>query len=181
VAVGLPWGLAAEVAWVPPIEVKGATPNLVGLALTRTSRFGATSLSLRADASLGAVHAPITCDRDALNDPNSECFQGTLSDDSYHPNVFGLSALVGRRLGGGRVSLYGGVGYARLAPRFRVNFTNRAGDTDRRRVEVDLDRITLTAGGTLSDVGPFALSAELHSAPADAVTGRVVLRTPLRR
>jgi hypothetical protein len=180
-AVGLPWGLAAEVSWVPPVTVKGARPDLVGLALSATARLGATALSLRADASMGVIHAPITCDREALEDPNSECHLGTLSNDSYRPNVFGLTALAGRTLGGGRVALYGAIGYAHLAPRFRVNFTNQFGDTDRRRVEVDLDRLTLSLGGTLSELGPFSLSGELHSTPADAVAGRLVIRAPLRR
>lgn len=177
VSLGLPAGFSAEVAWIPPIRVSGVRANLVGLALGNSVPLGPVyTLALRAEATLGEIRAPITCDTPALNDPNSECFQGTKSDDSYHPNILGVEATVGRRMAGGRVGLYAGVGYNRLMPRFRVNFTNRFGDTDRRRVEVDLDRLALSAGAGWMLNPSVELAAEVYTMPADAVTGRVMLR-----
>lgn len=181
-AVGLPAGFSAEVAWIPPIRVSGVRANLVGLALSKMMPLGsAYTLGLRAEASLGEIRAPITCDTPALQDPNSECFDGTKSDDSYHPNILGLEATLGRRVANGRVGLYAGVGYNRLMPRFRVNFTNRFGDTDRRRVEVDLDRLALTAGAGWTLSPGTELAGELYAMPADVVTGRVVIRRLLGR
>ena len=97
------------------------------------------------------------------------------SDDAFHPNVFGVEAAVGWRLGR-TLSPYMGAGYNRLAPRFRVNFTNQFGQTDRRRVSVDLDRAVLFAGATWRATPAFALSGEVYSAPSDAVTARLAAR-----
>ncbi|MGE0353699.1 MAG: hypothetical protein AB7I33_10155 [Gemmatimonadales bacterium] len=181
VSLGLPGRFVLEAAWVPPIRVNGARPNLVGLALTRIMPVGTVRLALRAEATLGVIHAPVTCDEDALRDPTSECFNGTVSDDSYRPNILGLELLAARAVSEGGLMLYGGVGYSHLAPRFRVNFINQFDETDRRRVEVDLDRLTLTAGATLRAGNRVGITAEVHTAPVDAVTGRVVVRTALRK
>ncbi len=181
ISVGLPARFLVELGWVPPIRVRGASANLVGLALARIVPAGAFRLAFRAEATLGVIHAPITCDSGALRDPASECLNGTVSDDSYRPNIFALEVLAARETGNGGLTLYGGAGYSHLAPRFRVNFTNRFNETDRRRVEVDLDRLTLTAGATLRLSSAIGLTAEAHAAPADAVTGRMVVRTTWRQ
>jgi hypothetical protein len=144
ISVGLPARFLVELGWVPPIRVRGASANLVGLALARIVPAGAFRLAFRAEATLGVIHAP-------------------------------------REIGNGGLTLYGGAGYSHLAPRFRVNFTNRFNETDRRRVEVDLDRLTLTAGATLRLSSAIGLTAEAHAAPADAVTGRMVVRTTWRQ
>ena len=180
-AVGLPGGFAFEAAWVPPVRLGGVKANLLSLALQRTFLLGATRLVLRGEGTVGVVHAPITCGHDALRDSTSECFNGTLSNDSYRPNIIGGEALLGRALGGGRLTLYAGAGYSRLMPRFRVNFTNQFGQTDRRRVEVDLDRLTLAAGSRWMVRQGFSLTGEIYSMPADAVTARVVGRADFGR
>jgi hypothetical protein len=161
------------------VRLAGVRANLVGLALSKAVDLGSALLALRAHGSFGVVRAPITCDDDALRDPLSECFQGTLSDDSYRPNIFGADVMVGWSLGRGKVSPYLGAGYNRLQPRFRVNFTNRAGQTDRRRVEVDLDRAVLFAGATWMAASAVGISGEIYSAPSDAVTGRLAVRLGL--
>ncbi|HTS88910.1 MAG TPA: hypothetical protein VMG41_10500 [Gemmatimonadales bacterium] len=181
IALGLPGQLVLEAAWIPPVRLNGAKANLVGLALSRIIPAGALRLALRADITIGVIHAPVTCDAGALRDPTSECFQGTLSDDTYRPNIFQTEFAAARSLSSGRLTVYGAVGYAHLAPRFQVNFTNQFGSTDRRKVEVDLDRLTLGGGGTLLIGRRTSVSGEVYSAPADAVTGRLIVRTSLNR
>jgi len=60
-----------------------------------------------------------------------------------------------------------------------VNFTNQFGELDNRRVEVNLDRLALFAGGTWEITERLGLTGELYAAPADALTGRVVMRTAI--
>ncbi|MGH7560732.1 MAG: hypothetical protein ACRENB_06915 [Gemmatimonadales bacterium] len=180
VVLTLPAGLRLEASWIPPIRLNEAKANLFGLSLgTAFPLGGSGTLGIRGHATVGKIEAPITCDDDALADVTSECYLGTRSNDSFKPNIFGVEAAVGWALGGS-LRPYLGLGYNHLAPRFRVNFTNRNGEVDRRRVTVDLDRAVLFAGATWAFASSADLSAEIYSAPTDAVTGRVAGRIRLR-
>ncbi len=180
VLLTLPAAFALEASWVPPIRVADTKANLFGIALSRTTPLGRERLrfTARAHATLGQVEGPITCDDAALQDPGSPCYQGTRSNDAFRPNIFGLEGTLSWDLGG-RVHPYLGAGYNHLAPRFRVNFVNRFGSHDRTRVVVDLDRAVLFAGATWT-ASRLALSGEIYSAPADAVTVRVMTSFRLR-
>lgn len=170
VAVG---GFLLEAGWTPPIRLNGVKSNLVSLAVARP--FALTSdltLGVRAHAVLGSLTAPVTCDDDALLDITSECFGGTRSDDRWQPGVHGVEAVLGVR---GRVRPHLGIGYTRLRPRFTVNFTNAVGDTDRRFMAVDLDRVALFAGVSTA-VGPLRATAEGYATVGDAITARLVVR-----
>ena len=176
----LPLGLALQVSWVPPVRVHGVKANLFGISLEKAfGRLDGLVAAIRAHATFGSIRAPITCDDDALQDPASECFGGTRSDDRLRPNIMGLDFAVGSSLAGGRLRPYAGAGYNRLEPRFQVNFTNQFGQLDNRRVEVNLDRLTLFGGGTWEITQRLGLTGELYAAPADAITGRLVLRTAI--
>ncbi len=137
-------------------------------------------MSLRAHGSFGIIKAPITCNDEALQDATSVCYQGTRSDDSFKPNVIGLEVAVGWRLGR-MIRPYLGAGYSHLAPRFQVNFTDQFGDTDRRKVAVDLNRGAIFAGFSWSATTAVELSGELYAVPSDAITGRLVGRIRLGR
>jgi hypothetical protein len=172
-------GFLLEAAWMPPVRVSGVKANLVSLAIARPFALrGGWALGVRAEGVLGALHAPIVCDEDALVDPTSECLGGTLSDDRWRPGVFGVEAVVG--MGKGKVRPHAGVGYTLLRPRFQVNFTNAQGVTDRRKVEVDLARAALF-GGVTFPLGTLRVTAEGYGTVGDAVVGRLVLRAPLVR
>lgn len=180
VAVALPSGFGLEASWVPPVRVKGVRANLFGLALVRAFQVGTgMRAAVRAHATFGEVRAPITCDDDALADPVSECFNGTRSDDRYRPNIFGLDASVTWAMAGGRLQPYAGAGYNRLQPRFQVHFVNQFGVLDDRRVEVDLNRGVVFGGATWHLSRQLGLTGEVYAAPADAVTGRIVVRAAL--
>ena len=181
--LGLPGGFLLEASWLPPIRLSEVKANMVGVALSRITRLGgrhATLLELRAHGSFGTIKAPITCDDAALQDAGSPCYQGERSNDTFKPNVAGVSAAVGWDVGRG-IHPYVGAGYNHLAPRFQVNFTNQFGVVDRRRVSVDLNRGVLFAGVTWQPSGRLDFSGELYSAPVDAVTGRVTIRVRLGR
>ena len=174
----LPFGLNLQASWIPPVRVNGVKANLFGISLEKAfGRPDGLVAAVRAHATFGSIHAPITCDGDALNDATSECFGGTQSDDRLSPNILGLDVAFGGSLAGGRLRPYGGAGYNRLQPRFQVNFTNRFGDVDRRKVEVDLNRLVLFGGATWQLAERLGLTGELYVAPSDAVTGRLVFRT----
>jgi hypothetical protein len=181
VVVQLPGGVALEGSWVPPVRVRGVAANLFGFAagIERALGHGGAVWGLRAHATVGKVLAPVTCPDEALDDPNSECFQGQRSDDSYHPNIFGVEGALGWPLGTGRVRPYVGLGYNHMAPHFQVNFTNQFGVTDRRRISATLDRGAIFGGAAWRVATAFDVTGEVYAVPADAVTGRLVLRYAL--
>ena len=174
-SLGLPSGFALEASYIPPVRVNGAKPSIFGVALRKSIPLGGMTLGIRGHATVGVIHAAIVCDEAALQDAVSECFNGTKSNDEYHPNIFGADASLGWSLGGGRFHPYLGAGYNVLHPRFRVNFTNQFDQVDRRRVEVDLQRAVLFAGASWFPGSRFAVSGQIYSAPTDAVTGRVAV------
>jgi hypothetical protein len=176
VAVGLPAGFVLEGSWVPPVRLNGVKADLLGVSLERSIPLGRAGslLALRAHAAFGLIQAPVTCNDAALQDPNSECFQGTRSDDRYHPNTFGAEGVVSWPIDGGRFRPFLGGGLNVLHPRFQVNFTNQFGFTDNRKVEVDLTRGAILAGATWAAVRGLAVTGEIYSSPSDAVTGRLV-------
>jgi hypothetical protein len=180
-SLGLPAGFLAELSWTPPIRVAEVRPNLLGFALSRATALGSERavLSVRGHGSVGSLRAPVTCNDEALQDAASVCYQGVRSDDSFAPNVFGLEAAVGWRLGRD-LRPYLGAGYSHLAPRFRVGFTDQFGEVDRRKVEVDLHRAALFAGFSWKATPALELSGELYAVPADAITLRVAGRIGLR-
>jgi hypothetical protein len=175
IAIGLPYGLLLEGSWVPPISLNGVTPNVGSVALGRGFGLGHGSMTagLRIFAVFGLIKGPFTCDDEDLANPNSECFQGTRSEDHYHPNTYGAEGSLGWHLAEGKVHPYVGGGVNLLRPRFQVNFVNQFGDLDTTRVETNLTR-GVVFGGVSWDAGSgFGVAGEIYAAPADAVTGRV--------
>lgn len=171
--------LVFEASWIPPVTVSGVRANLVGLAIAHPHPLGRELvLGLRIEAVFGSLHAPVTCNDAALRDPASECFGGTRSNDRWSPNIFGAEAALGRSHG--RLRPHVGVGYSFLDPRFQVDFTNAAGSTDRRQVNVNLQRAAVF-GGLTYVAARASVTAEAYSTPADAVAARVVLRALLSR
>jgi hypothetical protein len=171
--VGLPAGIAVEVSWVPPISFNDATANLFGFSLGRAFALGESiQLGVRVHATTGRIEAPITCDDEALEDPISECFNGTRSEDRYQPRALGADLTAGWSLGGGRVRPFVGTGINLLRPRFQVHFVNQFGQLDNRKVEVDLERLAMFAGMSWFPAARVGVTGQIYSAPADAVTGR---------
>jgi hypothetical protein len=172
-------GFVFEIGWIPPVAMSGVKANLISFAVAHPFRLSSSwMLGLRAHATFGSLHGSITCDAKAIADPASECYHGTISDDSWHPNVFGAEAVLGA--GTKNVRPHLGVGYTMLRPRFQVNFTSAEGSTDRRRVTVNLSRMAVF-GGVTARFNTSSITAEAYSTPEDAVSARVVVRTLLKR
>ena len=129
-SVPLPLGLALEASWIPPVRVGGVKANLFGRiagTIVRQHRRRGHGAPRARDASARfGRRLPATTTRS--DDPTSECFQGTRSDDRFSPNIFGADLAVSAPVAEGRLRPYVGAGYNRLAPRFQVNFTNSVGD-----------------------------------------------------
>jgi hypothetical protein len=124
----------------------------------------------------GSLYAPVTCDDAALRDATSICNGGTRSDDRWTPGVYGVEAAIGG--GNHRVKPHAGIGYTILRPRFQVYFTNAAGSVDRRKVEVNLERVALFAGASVR-LGALDFTGEAYGTVSDAIAGRLVVRAPL--
>ena len=167
-----------DAGWIPPVRVNGVRSNLVGVGVAReVSLGGRWSVTPRLHALVGRVRGPFTCDAEALEEATSECFEGTLSDDSWDPNVLGIEATVMHR--GGWVVPHVGLGWSSLRPRFQVNFTNSFGDVDNRRVEVDLQRFAAFGGASIT-AGSLRITGEGYYTFGDRVAARVVARLPLQ-
>jgi hypothetical protein len=170
-------GWLFEVGWIPPVTVEQVRANLVGVAVARPFAFHpGWVVSPRIHAVLGAVRAPVTCNDAALEDPGSECFNGTRSNDRWRPGIYGADLTLSR--GAGWAAFHVGAGWTALRPRFQVNFTNAQGETDRRKVEVDLTRATAFAGATLA-AGRFRMTAEGYATLEEPIALRFVARTHL--
>ena len=163
-----------DASWIPPVRINGVKSNLFGMALGWSGALSRSlTLGARAHGTFGEVNAPITCPEEALDDPTSECFEGTESDDSYKPNIFGADVRLGLGTAESRIHPYAGVGYNRLQPRFQVNFTNSAGELDDRKVTVDLNRVAVFGGLSWRLGESLGLAGEVYSTPSDAVTVRL--------
>lgn len=182
IALELPAGFVLDASWVPPVRVAEAKANLIGVALSRATVLTETLiLSVRGHSTFGRIRAPITCPEEALADSESECYQGTESNDRYDPNIVGADLALGLGRAGSRLRPYLGVGYNRLLPRFQVNFTNAVGQLDERKVTVDLNRGVVFGGAAWAATDRVGLVGEVYAAPSDAVTGRLLVQASLGR
>jgi hypothetical protein len=180
IGLPLPFGLALQASWIPPVRLAGAKANLFGFSLAKSfGRLDGLVAAIRAHGTFGWIRGPITCDDIALTDVTSECFHGTRSDDKYSPNIFGADLSLGWTMAGGRLRPYLGGGYNRLQPRVQVNFTNQFGMVDSTRIEVNLNRGIVFGGATWQLADRLGVTAEVYAAPADAVTARLVVRTAI--
>jgi hypothetical protein len=179
VELPLPQGFALEASWVPPVRVNGTKANLFGVSLAKNFALATLVGSLRAHGTFGTVHGPITCDEAALTDPVSECFNGTVSDDKYAPNILGADFTLSQPMLGGRLRPYIGAGYNRLEPRFQVHFINQFGDLDSTRVVVNLNRGAVFGGATWAMTDRLGATAEIYADPADAITLRLAVRAAI--
>src|SRR5205085_6647777 len=141
ITVGGPFGFALEAAYLPPVTIARATPNLFSFAVSQAHHYSigparGTTLMLRVHGTFGNVKGAITCPRSQLQQtsPSSPCYGTNPSKDTFHPNMFGGEAAVGFAPGNGSISWYGGAGANRIDPHFQVGFTDANGNIDRTEV-----------------------------------------------
>jgi hypothetical protein len=176
VSVGLPAGFAIEGSYEPRVTVAHATPDFGSLALSYSRLITPNvTIQARAHGTYGSVDGPITCPAAALQQSNAAapCWSRKASDDAFSPNSFGTDVSAGVTPGGGRVTLYGGAGYAYLPARFQVGFTNFAGLTDRTLVAVGLSRESVFGGLGIRLLHSLSAGAEVYAVPADVTLLRL--------
>lgn len=165
IRVGLGKGFAAVAGWIPPIPVSGVSANIIGLGADWSSQpmGGVLIANLSVNASFGSVHGSFTCDEQDVLNPANSCYQGTPSDDSFNPAVYGADLTLGALLSKGTVRPYIGGGYTRLMPTFQVNFTNRLGIVDNNRVEATLNAAAIFGGLTWELARRWSVTGQFYT------------------
>jgi hypothetical protein len=184
ITVGGPFGFALEAAYLPPVTIARATPNLFSFAVSQAHHFEVgpvstgTTLLLRLHGTFGNVKGAITCPRSSLQQsaPTSPCYGTAPSKDTFHPDMFGGEIAAGFAPGSGDVSFYGGAGANRIDPHFQVGFTDANGTVDNTQVELasPLVRATIFGGVTAVVRQIFDVGAQIYSVPSDATLFRLM-------
>ena len=172
--VGLPAAFSITLAYVPPVEVGGAKPNLVSLAIGRPLlESGPWRLGFRLYGQGGDIEADITCDSDTVaagDDPVENPF---LCEEPSRDRV--TLRYAGLDLGGAyttrgkrKVEVYGAVAATYLDPEFQVN-ARYSNLIDRTLQVTDGTTYSLTVGarGALSQA--VRLSVEAFYTPLTLV------------
>jgi hypothetical protein len=184
ITIGGPFGFALEMAYLPPVTIARATPNLFSYAISHSHHFAfgpaasGTTLSLRVHGTLGNVKGAITCPRSQLQqtDPSAPCYGTSPSKDTFHPDMFGGEAALGFAPGGGIISWYAGAGANRIDPHFQVGFTDANGNVDQTQVELrdPLVRAAVFGGVTAVVRSIFDVGAQVYSVLSDATLFRLM-------
>jgi hypothetical protein len=184
ITVGLPFGFAVEAAYLPPVTIARAKPNLFNFGVSHAHHFATgpvstgTNLMLRIHGTFGNVQGPITCPRSSLQQTSNTlpCFGTTPSKDTFHPDMFGGEVAAGFAPGTGKISFYAGAGANRIDPHFQVGFTDANGVVDRTQVELDspLVRPAVFGGVTAIVRRILDVGAQVYSVPADATLFRLM-------
>jgi hypothetical protein len=184
ITVGAPFGFAIEAAYLPPVTIADATPNLFSFAISQARHFDVgpvstgTTLMLRLHTTFGNVKGPITCPKSALQQTSaaSPCFGTSPSKDTFHPDMLGGEVAAGFAPGAGTLSFYGGVGANRIDPHFQVGFTDANGGVDQTRVQLGspVVRATVFGGVTAIVRQIFDVGAQIYSVPSDATLLRLM-------
>lgn len=124
-SVGLGKGFALELAYTPPVERGGATPNIFALALGRSFDIARSwRLGVRGIGQFGTIRADITCSADEAAAGDSlernpfQCVEP--SKDESRQKIAGLEVVVGYD-GASRVKPYAGLGLNYMDLEFHVN------------------------------------------------------------
>jgi hypothetical protein len=184
ITVAGPFGFALEAAYLPPVTIARARPNLFSFAISHSHHYdfgpatSGTTLSLRFHGTLGNVKGPITCPRSSLqqSDPAAPCYGTSPSKDTFHPDMLGGEAAVGFAPGSGIFSWYAGAGANRIDPHFQVGFTDANGNVDQTQVELrdPVWRPTVFGGLTAVVRSIFDVGAQVYSVPSDATLFRLM-------
>src|SRR5437868_3291339 len=183
ITFGGPFGFALEAAYLPPVTIARATPNLFNFAVSQARHYAVgpargTTLMLRVHGTFGNVKGAITCPRSQLQQtsPSSPCYGTQPSKDTFHPDMFGGEIAAGFAPGDRGLSFYGGVGANRIDPHFQVGFTDQTGNVD--NTQVQLEDPVVRAGLFCRVAGVFRqifdIGAQVYSVPQDATLFRLM-------
>ncbi|HEU4748401.1 MAG TPA: hypothetical protein VFS56_07855 [Gemmatimonadaceae bacterium] len=177
ITIGVPLGFSIELAYLPPVTIARATPNLLSFAVAHATHYSfgpvrGTTIMLRGHGTYGTVKGAITCPSSSLQQtsPGTPCFGTEPSDDTFHPDMFGGEIAAGITPTSPTIALYAGVGANRIDPQFQVGFTDANGNVDATRVQLDepLTRGTIFGGVTAGFREVLDIGFQIYSVPADA-------------
>jgi opacity protein-like surface antigen len=166
VGVGLGKGMALELAYTPPLERGGATPNLLALALGRPFEIAPSwVLGLRARGQVGRLRADVTCSAAEVAagaDGGANPFQCVRpSQDESRQRSVGAELVVGRE-GRSRLEPYAGIGLDHMDLEFHVNALYSGGRVEDHTVQLTSGTtVSATAGLTFAASARVRVSAEL--------------------
>jgi opacity protein-like surface antigen len=165
-AVGVGKGVALELAYTPPIEIGGATPNLFAVALGRPVPLAPSwRLGVRGYGQIGTIQADITCSTQeaaAGDEVAANPFRCVRpSQDESRQKVLGLELVAGFD-GRSRLKPYAGVGFNHMDLEFHVNALYSAGRVEDHSVQLTSgNTVFATAGLTFAASARFRVTAEL--------------------
>jgi len=183
ITIGAPFGFAIEAAYLPPVTIARAKPNLFSFAVSNAHHYAVgpargTTVMLRIHGTFGNVKGAITCPRDQLQQtsPTSPCYGTSPSKDTFHPDMFGGEVAAGFAPGDRGFSFYGGAGANRIDPHFQVGFTDANGNVDQTQVQLrsPVTRATVFGGFTGVFRQIFDVGAQVYSVPTDATLFRLM-------
>ena len=183
ITVAVPFGFALEAAYLPPVTIARAKPNLFSFAISHAHHLALgpalsrTTVMLRVHGTFGNVKGAITCPRSSLqqSSPSSPCYGTTPSKDTFHPDMFGGEIAAGFAPGSGGISFYAGAGANRIDPHFQVGFTDGNGNLDATQVQLEkpLTRGSVFGGVTAVLRQILDVGAQIYSVPSDATLFRL--------
>jgi len=177
ITIGVPLGFSIELAYLPPITIARAKPNLFSFAVAQTTHYSfgpatGTTIMVRGHGTFGNVKGAITCPSGSLQQsaPTSPCYGTEPSNDTFHPEMFGGEISAGMTPTSRAISLYAGLGANRIDPHFQVGFTDANGNVDATEVQLDrpLTRATVFGGVTAMVRKAFDIGLQVYSVPSDA-------------
>jgi len=165
-SVGLGEAVALEIAYTPPIEVGGATPNIFALALGRPFEIAPSwRLGVRGYGQIGTIRGDITCSADEVaagDDVRANPFHCVRpSEDESRQKVVGLELVAGYH-GHRRFQPYAGIGLNYMDLEFMVNAVYAGGLVEDHGVQLTSGTtVFATAGLTFAASERVRLTAEL--------------------
>src|SRR5512143_211551 len=165
-SVGVGKGVAVELAYTPPIETGGATPNIFALALGRPFELAPSwRLGVRGYGQIGTIKADVTCSAAEVaagDDLQANPFQcARPSEDESRQKVVGLELVAGYD-GRSRFKPYAGIGVNYMDLEFHVNALYSDGLVEDHTVQLTSGTtVSATAGLTFAAGKRFRVTAEL--------------------
>ncbi|MCJ7754615.1 MAG: hypothetical protein MUP13_08625 [Thermoanaerobaculales bacterium] len=171
VTVGLPAKISLDVAWVPPVEVRGVESNLLAIAFERPFySAGPWTLGVRIYGQLGKVSGDFTCSEDDASFPPGppDNIYGceAPSEDELTLNYLGAAFTGGYRLK--KTDFHWGVAANYMDMKFQVNALTY-GMSDRSQLFADGWTWSVNGGASWRLGRRTSLAAELFYSPLSVI------------
>ncbi len=176
ITFGLPKKFSLTLSWAPPVEVGGATPNLISAAVGRPfATSGDWRFGWRFYAQTGKIEGDFTCDENTVaagDDPVRNPFRcHAVSDDEVSMDYAGIEISTARR-GDSRFEPHFAVAVNYLDMEFQVD-ARYFGVIDKSLLRTDDTTVSLATGLSYHTADTWRLSGELYYSPLGDVSRRV--------